>query len=105
MISTMAKPLALVVVVIFFFSACQSREEKRMANPPDMNQAIAALRDAYAAFNRGDMNAAVASLDADIEWIEAAGTTLNSIPCSAGWFEPLRRTDCQPMENCVKYRR
>ena len=41
-----------------------------MAKVPDMNQAIAALRDAYAAFNRGDMEAAVASLDADIEWIE-----------------------------------
>jgi len=70
MISTMAKPLTLVVVVIFSLSACQPREENRMANPPDVNQAIAALRDAYAAFNRGDMNAAVASLDADIEWIE-----------------------------------
>ncbi len=70
MIATMAKPLTLVAVVIFFLSACQPREENRMANPTDMNQAIAALRDAYAAFNRGDMNAAVASLAADIEWIE-----------------------------------
>ena len=70
MISIMARPLTLAVVVLFFFGACHPREENRMANPPDMNQAIAALRDAYAAFNRGDMNAAVASLDADIEWIE-----------------------------------
>jgi uncharacterized protein len=70
MISTVARPLTLVVVVAFFLSACHPREENRMANLPDMNQAIAALRDAYAAFNRGDMNAAVASLDADIEWIE-----------------------------------
>jgi ketosteroid isomerase-like protein len=37
---------------------------------PDTNQAIAALRDAYTAFNRGDMDAAVASLDENIEWIE-----------------------------------
>ncbi len=41
-----------------------------MAKESDLNPAIAALRDAYAAFNRGDMEAAVASLDADIEWIE-----------------------------------
>ena len=69
MISTTAKPLTL-VVAIFLLSACQPREENRMVNPPDVNQAIAALREAYAAFNRGDMNAAVVSLDADIEWIE-----------------------------------
>ena len=41
-----------------------------MTKTPDVNQAIAALRDAYAAFNRGDMDAAVASLDENIEWIE-----------------------------------
>jgi len=41
-----------------------------MTKMPDVNQAIAALRDAYAAFNRGDMDAAVASLDENIEWIE-----------------------------------
>jgi ketosteroid isomerase-like protein len=41
-----------------------------MPNPPDMNQAIAVLRDAYAAFNRGDVDAAVASLDENIEWVE-----------------------------------
>jgi ketosteroid isomerase-like protein len=41
-----------------------------MPNASDMNQAIAALRDAYAAFNRGDMDAAVVSLDENIEWIE-----------------------------------
>jgi len=41
-----------------------------MTTTPDTNQAIAALRDAYAAFNRGDMDAAVASLHADIDWIE-----------------------------------
>jgi ketosteroid isomerase-like protein len=70
MISSMAKAVACVTLVIFFFSACKSREENRMANAPDTNQAIAALREAYAAFNRGDMEAAVAALDADVEWIE-----------------------------------
>jgi ketosteroid isomerase-like protein len=35
-------------------------------------QAISALRNAYAAFNRGDMEGAVAPLDAEIEWTEPA---------------------------------
>ncbi len=33
---------------------------------------ITALRAAYAAFNRGDMDAAVEALDAHIEWSEPA---------------------------------
>jgi ketosteroid isomerase-like protein len=37
-----------------------------------MEPMIEALRGAYAAFNRGDMDAAVEPLDADIEWIEPA---------------------------------
>lgn len=41
-----------------------------MTKTLDVNQQIAALREAYAAFNRGDMDAAVASLDENIEWIE-----------------------------------
>ena len=66
----MTKPLSLVVLAIFSFGACKSREETRMTKTPDVNQAIVALRDAYAAFNRGDMDAAVASFDENIEWIE-----------------------------------
>jgi ketosteroid isomerase-like protein len=41
-------------------------------NGPDMSHAITALRGAYAAFNRGDMDAAVESLDAQIDWTEPA---------------------------------
>jgi len=37
-----------------------------------MNQIILALRGAYAAFNRGDMDAAVAPLEENIEWVEPA---------------------------------
>jgi uncharacterized protein len=37
---------------------------------PEQAQAITALRDAYAAFNRGDIEAAVEPLDAQIEWTE-----------------------------------
>jgi uncharacterized protein len=38
----------------------------------EARQAISALRGAYAAFNRGDMDAAVEPLDAEIEWTEPA---------------------------------
>ena len=38
----------------------------------EQEQAISALRGAYAAFNRGDIAAAVEPLDSQIEWIEPA---------------------------------
>jgi uncharacterized protein len=41
-------------------------------DPPHQQAAITALREAYAAFNRGDMESAVQPLDAQIEWIEPA---------------------------------
>ena len=43
-----------------------------MRNTVEATQAISALRGAYAAFNRGDMEAAVQPLDAEIEWTEPA---------------------------------
>ena len=43
-----------------------------MENTVEAGQAIIALQGAYAAFNRGDMEAAVAPLDAEIEWTEPA---------------------------------
>ena len=43
-----------------------------METTPELTQAITALRSAYAAFNRGDMDAAVEPLDAQIEWTEPA---------------------------------
>ena len=43
-----------------------------MDESPQLAQTIAALRAAYAAFNRGDINAAVESFDAHIEWSEPA---------------------------------
>ena len=43
-----------------------------MDSTAELTQAIAALRGAYAAFNRGDMDAAVAVLDPQIEWSEPA---------------------------------
>lgn len=41
-----------------------------METTPEMANAIVALRDAYAAFNRGDIEAAVQSMDERIEWTE-----------------------------------
>lgn len=43
-----------------------------MLSPAEASQAIADLRSAYAAFNRGDIEAAVQSFDAKIEWTEPA---------------------------------
>ena len=43
-----------------------------MENTVEVTQAISALRNAYAAFNRGDMETAVQPLDAEIEWTEPA---------------------------------
>jgi uncharacterized protein len=43
-----------------------------MEQSPQLEQTIAALRAAYAAFNRGDIDAAVRSFDAQIEWSEPA---------------------------------
>jgi uncharacterized protein len=41
-------------------------------NTPEQERAIATLRAAYAAFNRADIDAAVAGLDPHIEWSEPA---------------------------------
>lgn len=44
----------------------------QMDESSQMEQTIAALRAAYAAFNQGDMDAAVEPMDAQIEWSEPA---------------------------------
>ena len=43
-----------------------------MENSAQVEQAIAALRAAYAAFNRGDIDAATEVMDPQIEWSEPA---------------------------------
>ncbi len=50
--------------------ACRSAPHNNAFANLDMNQIIEALRNAYAAFNRGDMDAAVAPMAANIEWVE-----------------------------------
>jgi len=67
----------------------------------EQEQAILALREAYAAFNRGDIAAAVRSLDPQIEWTEPAqfpgggtyhgqaGATTYLTQSRAGWAEVI----------------
>ncbi len=43
-----------------------------MESAPELQAAITALRTAYAAFNRGDIEAAVEPFDPQIEWTEPA---------------------------------
>jgi ketosteroid isomerase-like protein len=60
-----APALALALV---FAAACHGQKET--THMTDQSQEIAALRAAYAAFNRGDIEAAVQPLSPDILWIE-----------------------------------
>ena len=50
--------------------SARSREGGSMTGRTDQTVAMATLREAYSAFNRGDMDAAVAGLDPQIEWNE-----------------------------------
>jgi uncharacterized protein len=50
----------------------RAREEARLDNATQLEQTISTLRGAYAAFNRGDIEAALKPLDAQIEWSEPA---------------------------------
>jgi uncharacterized protein len=55
--------------MILGLSGC-TRKGASVESSTDLEQAIATLRGAYAAFNRGDIEAAVQPLDAQIEWTE-----------------------------------
>lgn len=76
----MRRLLSLLLMAILFLSGCTKAEKGRgVGNSAEVERNISALRDAYAAFNRGDIDAAVQSLDPQIEWSEpvefAAGGT------------------------------
>jgi hypothetical protein len=63
-------PTCFTLAAVLALSGCAgARKQSRRESPPDRARAISALRGAYAAFNRGDIEAAV---DAEIEWIEPA---------------------------------
>ena len=60
-------------LAIMCLTGCKRMDKNADAKrAKEMEQAIVALRGAYAAFNRGDIDAAIASLDAQIEWSEPA---------------------------------
>jgi uncharacterized protein len=65
-------PAIIAVAVLFLNGACRdrSRRQTSMEISVEQEQAIRILRDAYAAFNRGDIAAAVAQLDPQIDWTE-----------------------------------
>lgn len=71
----MRRPMTFVFIVaaIVNLGACtKARKESGVENTPEQAQAIIALRGAYAAFNRGDIDAAVEPFDPQIEWSEPA---------------------------------
>lgn len=62
---------ALAIVSIAAMIACrQAPKGEVVLDHRETDDAIAALREAYAAFNRGDIDAAVRILDPGVEWIE-----------------------------------
>jgi uncharacterized protein len=66
-----SKTLLLIVIAASCMSGCtRTHKEGNLANLADRERIIATLREAYAAFNRGDIDAAVQGLDANIEWTE-----------------------------------
>jgi ketosteroid isomerase-like protein len=66
----MKRTLTFLLAVTSLF-AC-NRQNPAMPTPEQTTQRIAILRSAYAAFNRGDIDAAVQSLDLNIDWTEPA---------------------------------
>jgi uncharacterized protein len=65
-----------------------------MLNHQQIEDDIAELRAAYAAFNRDDINAAVRSLDPQVEWIEPAefpgGGTYHGVEGAKRYLEQSR---------------
>ena len=63
--------LPLSLMAILCLSGCtQGRKGTSVESSTDLDRTITTLRGAYAAFNRGDIDAAVQPLDAQIEWTE-----------------------------------
>jgi uncharacterized protein len=53
-------------------SGCHRASHEASMSPAEQDHAIALLRDAYAAFNRNDIAAAVRNFDTNIDWTEPA---------------------------------
>jgi ketosteroid isomerase-like protein len=63
------KHLSALALVAASLIACYRADKPPMQNP-QTEQRVAILRAAYAAFNRGDIDASVQSLDPNIDWSE-----------------------------------
>lgn len=61
-----------VVVTVTLFSCSCSLPGSRPVQPDVQENRSRVLTDAYESFNRGDMAAAVAAMDPNVEWIEPA---------------------------------
>jgi uncharacterized protein len=71
--ATMVGTRTFLFVAVLCLGGCQGpQKETRVGNTAEQTRAIATLREAYAAFNRGDIDVAVKSLDEHIEWSEPA---------------------------------
>jgi ketosteroid isomerase-like protein len=69
----MSRPTTLLLIACLFLTACAGAgKETRMESTPELQAAITALRGAYSAFNRGDIDAALEPFDPQIEWTEPA---------------------------------
>jgi uncharacterized protein len=64
------KRFIILIAVTSILIACNPPSKRAVQNSPQLDQRIAILRAAYAAFNRGDITAAVQSLDENIDWTE-----------------------------------
>lgn len=65
-------PVAGFIGCLWFIACAKTENETRMESSPETQAVVTALRGAYAAFNRGDIDAAVESMDEQIEWTEPA---------------------------------
>ena len=69
----MRRLTAITLLVIGVTCGCgQARKEDSALNEQQRGWATNELRNAYAAFNRRDIDAAVQLLDPDVEWTESA---------------------------------
>jgi uncharacterized protein len=68
----MKKLMILFIGCLCLIACMKSDKGSRMEGSREIKAAITALRGAYAAFNRGDIDAAVEPLDENIEWTEPA---------------------------------
>jgi uncharacterized protein len=72
-VRTIVTVRTVIVTAVLCLNGCKgTQRETGVGNTAEQTQAIAVLREAYAAFNLGDIDAAVKSLDEQIEWSEPA---------------------------------